>query len=227
MPSTRYDGQLLYTDRQLRAFFEAMGGRGLWIVTSDHGEGLGNHRYMGHGKSVYDEQIRVPLVFYFGDQRYAPRRIEGLVRLVDVAPTLAELAGGSFAGETIPTVGESLLPLFEDPEASWSIRTVFAQRRPADELRLKQGWISGDVFALRTERLKVIGHSGGENEIYDLAEDPFELDNLYGGREDDEHRRLLEGLRRRYLALVAQGEEFGTGGINPKYVEELKALGYL
>ena len=227
----RYDAQILSADRGLALFYDAMTSDGLardalWVVTSDHGEGLGNHRYMGHGKTVYDEQIRVPLLFYFADRRFTPRRLPGLARLVDVAPTLAELLGTSFDGGTIPAVGRSFLPLFEDPEAAWDVRTVFAQRRPADDLRLRQGWIPGEVFALRTERYKLIGHSGAENEVYDLERDPFELENL-AGNGSAELERLLAGLERSYRALVAQGEHVGAGEINPEYVEELRALGYL
>ena len=223
----RYDAQILSVDRELRRFFDATPAPcGLWIVTSDHGEGLGNHRHMGHGKTLYEEQIRVPLLFYFADRRYAVRRIGGLARLVDVAPTLAELLGTSFEGAGIPPAGRSFLPLFEDPGTPWEVRTVFAQRRPADELRLKQGWIPGEVYALRTDRYKVIGHSGGENEVYDLTVDPFELENLAASG-DAELERLLEGLERSYRGLVEQGEHLGHGEINPEYVEELRALGYL
>ncbi len=195
-------------------------------MTSDHGEGLGNHDYLGHGKTVYNEQIHVPLVFYFADRRLEPRRVGGLVQLVDVPPTLAELAGASFDGQLMPPAGRSLVPLFEDPGAAAPARAVFAQRRPADEKRLAHGWRPGEVFALVTDRHKVIAHSEGHDEIYDLTADPFELQNLID-RPSPEQRRLLESLRRQYRAMAAEGEELGSGTINPEYVEELKALGYL
>lgn len=227
----RYDGQLLSTDRQLRRFFETLeteklSDDALWIVTSDHGEGLGNHDYMGHGISIYEEQIRVPLIFHFADQRFPPGRIKSLARLVDIAPTLARLVGTSFADQVIPPVGQSLMPLLKDPNSAWSVRTAFSQRRPADEMRLTQGWAPGDVFALSAERYKVIGHSEGDHEIFDLRQDPFELDNL-AADPPEEAARMLEALLRGFRAMNAQGQQMGEGTINPEYIEELKSLGYL
>jgi arylsulfatase A-like enzyme len=227
----RYDAQILSVDRALADFFaaveaEGLGREALWAVTSDHGEGLGNHDYMGHGKTLYAEQIRVPLLLHFSDGRYPPRRVGGLVQLVDLGATLAELAGASFDGQVIPAAGRSLRPLLADPGRVWDAQTVYAERRPADEQRLAEGWPPGDVVALRTARYKLIVYSEGDDEIYDLEGDPFELRNLI----DDpppEKDRLLEGLLRRHRAMKEEGERLGTGEINPEYIEELKALGYL
>lgn len=227
----RYDAQILSVDRALADFFaaiesEGLGREALWAVTSDHGEGLGSHDYMGHGKTLYVEQIRVPLLLYFSDQRYRPRRVAGLVQLVDLGATLAELAGASFDGQVIPAAGRSLLPLLADPGRAWDAQSIYAERRPADEERLAEGWPPGDVFALQTARYKVIAFSEGEDEIYDLAQDPFELRNLI----DDpppEKDRLFAGLLRRHQAMKEEGERLGAGEINPEYLEELRALGYL
>ena len=106
------------------------------------------------------------------------------------------------------------------------LRAVFSQRRPVDDKRLRWGWLPGDLFALRTERHKVIGHSEGHHEIYDLTADPFEMNNL-ADEASDEQMRLLEALLRQYDAMVKQGEHLGSGEIDPKYAEELRALGYL
>jgi arylsulfatase A-like enzyme len=83
----RYDAQIASVDRQLRRFFEELesstpDSRTLWVVTSDHGEGLGNHHYGGHGKYLYGEQIHVPLIFYGGDGGIAPGTVEERVRHV-------------------------------------------------------------------------------------------------------------------------------------------------
>ena len=227
----RYDAQILSTDRAIERFFqtletEDLAENALWIVASDHGEGLGNHEYMGHGKTIYDEQIRVPLLVYFTDGRTAPRRVPGMVSLVDVAPTLAELVGASFDEQIIPPAGRSLLPWISgDPEAR-PARTTFAQRRPADERRLKEGWTPGDVYALQGPRYKVIRSTEGHIELFDLESDPFELVNR-AGEDLAEKGQLLEGLERQITAMERQGELLGSGEINPAYVEELRALGYL
>ena len=228
----RYDGQIVSTDAAVRSFYEAMESEGLgrealWIVTSDHGEGLGNHRFMGHGMAVYDEQIRVPLLYYFSDLRYPARRFDDLVRLVDVAPTLAELVGTSFKGDSIPAAGVSMLPLFEDAESGWGVRDLFTQVHCAEKVQRLRKRIPEEIYALRTARYKIIGRSDGEDELYDLRNDPFELENLAADGTTPETERLLEGLARTYRAYLAQSEHLGSGEIDPDFVKQLRALGYL
>ncbi len=227
-----YDGQILSSDRALADFYAKLEAEGLtegalWVVTSDHGEGLGNHDHMGHGKTIYNEQTRVPLLFHFADGRYAPRRVEGLFRLVDVAPTIAKLAGASFDAQVLPLAGQSFVDVLADAEHPWPVATAFSQRRPADEMRLRTGWESGEVFALQSESFKVIAKTEGEHEVYDLASDPFEHRNLFADPPAEKERMLRE-LVRMYREMVRQGEErLGSAEINPEFIEELKALGYL
>jgi arylsulfatase A-like enzyme len=225
----RYDGQILAADAALERLFDAAAARGLdrdalWIVTADHGEGLGNHDFKGHGARLYNEQIRVPLLFYFADQRYSRRSIDRLVRHVDVLPTLADLVGASLEGQVFPVVGHSLRPLFEGREGDFAPRYAFAQRREADEPPAP-GWERGDVFSLQSRDFKYIHHSEGEDEFYDLRRDPLETEDRAGTREIQE--RMRASAVRLKQVMAEQGAELGREGINPKYVEELKALGYL
>ncbi len=225
----RYDGQLWSVDQELGRFFSAHQSTSpadsLWVITSDHGEGLGNHGRIGHGMYIYNEQIRVPLIFHFTSTRYPPARVLAPVRLVDVAPTLAELVGSTLEGQVIPIEGRSLLPLIKDPQSSLDL-PVFAQRRPADQLRLREGWPAGEVYSFQSPERKVIIHSEGQSEIFDLGQDPFELDNLIDPDSADQ-RRVLEQLGKRFQEMFRQGEQIGEGEILPKHYEELKALGYL
>lgn len=229
----RYDGQILSVDRHLADFFARIEAEGLmdgslWVVASDHGEGLGNHDHMGHGKSIYNEQTRVPLLFYFADGRYEPRRLDGLFRLVDVAPTIAETAGTSFESQVLPMAGRSFLGVLAE-NRPWTVETAFSQRRPADERRLHLGWEPGEVFALQSRDFKVIAKTEGQHEVYDLGSDPFELHDLAGEPDPPaEKERMLRELVRMYRKMVQQGEErLGSSEIDPEFVEELKALGYL
>lgn len=225
----RYDGQILAADAALERLFDAAAARGLdrdalWIVTSDHGEGLGNHDFKGHGARLYNEQIRVPLLFYFADERYGRRSIDRLVRHVDVLPTLADLVGASLEGQVFPVVGHSLRPLFEGRDGDFAPRYAFAQRREADEPPAP-GWERGDVYSLQSRDFKYIHHSEGEDEFYDLRRDPLETDGRAATREIQQ--RMRASAVRLKQVMAEQGAELGREGINPKYVEELKALGYL
>jgi arylsulfatase A-like enzyme len=93
-----YDGDLLYTDGQIGEFFEWLEEREEWdsalvIVLSDHGEEFMEHGNVGHGQSVYQELLHVPLMIKFPQGKWAGRRVTALASLVDVLPTLADLMG--------------------------------------------------------------------------------------------------------------------------------------
>jgi arylsulfatase A-like enzyme len=227
----RYDGQLSSVDKQLGQFFAKVKGMGLyqdslWVITSDHGEGLGNHGFLGHGMYIYNEQLHVPLMVHSADGRFRAARIETQVQLVDLAPTLAELVGTTFENQPIPINGRSLVRLLHDPTAGLEPVAAFAQRRPADEKRLLEGWPPGDVFAFQERGRKVIVSTEGKTEIYDLQVDPFEHTNLAEGTSEDV-TAVVDELTRRFARLTSQGELVGDGEIQPEYVDELKALGYL
>ena len=88
-----YDGEILFVDSEIRRVYEYLREKGfgphtLWIITSDHGEGLGNHRWLGHGKHIYNEQIHVPLIFYFSSGSFPASSVEQLVEHIDILPTV-------------------------------------------------------------------------------------------------------------------------------------------
>ena len=225
----RYDAEVAFADRELGRLFDAMerGGfnaRALWVVTADHGEGLGSHGYGGHGLYVYNEQIRVPLIVYERG-RNAGTRVHDLVRLVDVLPTLAERAGFRFdpRGFTVP--GRSLWPLLRAPW--WPRRTppLFAQRRPPDGAE-RAYWERGELFSIQDLDWKYIVHTEGKDELFDLRSDPLELRNVV-----DAPSSVREGLRRRaretMAALAREGARVRPVPFEPRTREELRALGYI
>jgi arylsulfatase A-like enzyme len=226
-----YDGQLMRLDRELGRFFRWTQDHGLysnslWVITSDHGEGLGNHRFLGHGRYIYNEQLWVPLLIHSGGGSFRPRRIAEMVHLVDLAPTLAEIIGGSFSEQQIPIVGRSLVGLMESSGSGWQPVSAFAQRRPVDQKRLDEGWIPGEVFAFQDGRRKFILATEGGTELYDLERDPFEHVNL-ADDSDQRQQDLTEELTERFRRMMGQGEAIGDGEIQPEFIEELRALGYL
>lgn len=112
-----YDGTIAYVDSVLRAFFAELEALGLAaettvVLTSDHGEEFREHSRLGHTQ-LYPESLFVPLLVVSPRQEEGAR-IERLVRLVDVAPTLCDLAGV----EAPPDLaGESLVPCLASPDA--------------------------------------------------------------------------------------------------------------
>jgi len=227
----RYDGQLYAVDKALKSFYGKLGARELldesiWFITSDHGEGLGNHHRMGHGRYIYDEQIHVPLLIHSPTDGLAIGRVSNMVGLVDVAPTIAALVESSMETQAIPVVGQSILPLLHDRRARWTVTETFSQRRPADERRVKEGWLPGDVYATRSDDRKLIINTEGSCEYYYLGADPFEIDNVCDPFEPDV-AELIRLLTEAYEGMQSQGEAMHSGVASPEVIEELKALGYL
>ena len=105
LDTDQYDAAVAYTDHMIGAFLEELRARGLdedtvVAITSDHGEPLGQRGDLVHGLSLHEELVRIPLVLFVPWDR-APQRVQPLVGLGDLGPTLLELAGaGAMQGAT-------------------------------------------------------------------------------------------------------------------------------
>ncbi len=172
-------------------------------VTADHGEGLGDHGWWGHGV-LYQEQIRVPLALA-GPGVPAALQVADRVRLVDLGPTLLQLGAGLAFPESVD--GISLWPLMERRQAGLEPRR---RDRPgpayADAVALMRYGAVFDpqvveerddqLYAWIVDDLKWIRHRlrQDESELYDLDADPGETRNLFRQRPRDAARldRSLE-----------------------------------
>jgi hypothetical protein len=131
------------------------------VFGADHGEGWGEHGTNFHGQNLYDEQVRVPLMIRVPG--VAPREVDTPVSLIDLGPTFLDLMGAPTPPQFM---GESLVPFLRGQTPTLT-RPIIA------EGRMKQSMILDDGFkVLRDQR-------SGSLEIYDLNQDPGELDNLY------------------------------------------------
>jgi arylsulfatase A-like enzyme len=230
----RYDAEVRFVDEQLRRLYEGLASRGLadatlWVVTADHGEGLGNHRWMGHGQA-YEESLRVPLIFHAPDGRLASRRVASIVEHVDLLPTVLALVEGVEASDD-PISGRSLVPLLrgEPPRAP---RAAFGQRgaipREDEVRRLPQedpGDLDGQQFALTEARWKLLQHTAGPDRLYDLASDPYESRDLLAEGEAPQAERLRRALDERLRSLRRTTPL--APEVDSETAEELRALGYV
>ena len=173
-----YMAMVSLIDEQVGRILEALEETGqdrdtLVVFMSDHGEMLGDHGIYFKGPHFYDCQMRVPLVVRWpagGIQ--SGRRIEGMVELVDLAPTLLDAAGMEVPGRM---QGKSLLPMLKgEEETGYVHEQVFAEYYNA--------WTHGDAYGtmLRTSGEKIVVYHGtDQGEFYDLENDPDEFFNLW------------------------------------------------
>jgi N-acetylglucosamine-6-sulfatase len=163
----------------------------LIVFMSDNGWALGEHRW-NNKKAAFEESIRIPMVIRYDPEITTPRTDTHLVLNLDIAPTIA-----SVAGVTAPGVdGTSFQPLFADDQAPW--RHDFLIEHHSTPSR-------GDIptycgirdDGLQPEGYTYVAYATGEEELYDLAVDPYELDNVASS---PDYASQLAALR-----LVAQG----------------------
>ncbi len=172
---TFYDSGLAYTDAAIGRLLERLDQLGLSestvvVLTSDHGEALGEHSSAGHG-NLYDDNLMVPLVIATPNLERGSARVERQVRQIDLAPTLIELAGL----ELPPADGRSLVPLLMGDPAG--------QRHP--RRAISYNGLNNLGLAVRDGgRFKYIfgdspwPESSRREEVYRLAGDASELNNL-------------------------------------------------
>jgi N-acetylglucosamine-6-sulfatase len=184
---------LLAVDRAVRDVMAALADTGrlsqtLVVFTSDNGILWGEHRWQK--KAVpYEESIRVPFVVRYDPLVRRDRVDEHLVVNIDLAPTAADAAGVAAPGAD----GASLLPLLAKGKAAW--RSSFLLEHLGDH---DSG--APTFCGVRTTTLVYVYYATGEEELYDLRADPYELSNIVetqpgnGGPELQSMRRLLSDL---------------------------------
>ena len=191
----RYVPALLAVDEgvgRILAVLEAQGtiDRTVILLTSDNGYWFGEHNLSLERRLPYEEAIRMPLLIRYPALVEAGREISGLVSSVDIAPTVLELAGAGI-GDHIQ--GRSFVPLFAGRAAGWRDTVLiefYTYENPMPWL------VDMDYRAVRTDRFKYIHWTRhpGENELYDLVEDPFEMSNRFT---DPDYAAVVAGMRLR------------------------------
>ncbi|TPG58629.1 DUF4976 domain-containing protein [Roseomonas nepalensis] len=188
-----YLGNVTLIDEKIGELLSALRERGyledaVVIFTSDHGECLGDHGLIQKW-SMYDVVTRVPTILWSTAGRFpGGRRVEGQCQLFDLGPTILELAG-----LTPPADFEarSLLPALEGKE--WTPRTHVFCEQAGDVALGGVEFITG----VRSDGWKLVHFKGSaEGQLFDLARDPGEVDNLWNDPAHlDKRRELLDVIR--------------------------------
>ena len=154
------------------------------VLLADHGDMLGE-RGLWYKMSFFEDSARVPLVVH-APKRFAPKRVATPVSLVDILPTLSELAGDGVPESIDPMPGQSLLDLCRD-----DVEDRVADRREVVGEYMGEGAIA-PIVMIRRGTWKYVHSPVDPDQLYDLATDPLERDNL---AEDAAYSERLAGLR--------------------------------
>ncbi|HEV7501901.1 MAG TPA: sulfatase-like hydrolase/transferase, partial [Vicinamibacteria bacterium] len=211
--SSPYHGEVAYTDSLLRALLEPLlaagkDGRTLVVLTSDHGEGLGEHGEKTHGIFAYDTTLRVPLILY-APRLFAPRAPAERVRHVDILPTVLDALSLAVPKDA---TGRSLLAL-----ASGRGAAAEPSYFEALSSSVNRGW--APLTGLAQDRFKFIDLPIPE--LYDLEADPHETRNIAATEP-----RTLETIRAQLARLRAADRGAKRGEEDAETRERLRSLGY-
>jgi choline-sulfatase len=215
-----YDGEVAWSDELVGRLLTALSDAGLIdstlvIVTSDHGEGLGDHGEAVHGYFIYETTLHVPLVVR-GPGVKAGIVIEPVTRSVDLFPTVLDMLG--LKERASQTSGRSLAPALrgeafgDEPSFAESLVPL-----------VHYGW--SDLRSVRDGRWKYILAPNAE--LYDLDRDPGERANLVD-REPSRARAMRAGLEQRLRGELASAKSGPASAAVPAdLLEKLGALGYV
>lgn len=203
-----YDGGVRYTDEKLAPVLGALSRLGLdqntvVVITSDHGESLGERGTVGHNE-VYDVQLKVPLIVHLPSGHHA--EIDTPVQSIDVLPTLLATLG--VPSPELP--GTDVRAFVDAPPEP-------ARHRLAERGSTVRGTVRTD------ERFSLHVDGGEPSALFDLQRDPAETTDLL----DSEPERA-ERMRSAYEALGARGERVPVypEDLDEKTRDQLRALGY-
>lgn len=208
-----YDDEIRSLDARLVPFLERRLEDDQTVVglLSDHGESFLEKESMGHCRSVWDSEVRIPILFLGPEVPAA--RIPLPVEAMDLASTLVDLAG---LERPRTFRGRSLLPLFRRPDAE------------AETSAMSQ---AGRWRSLTLGRTKLVerreGNGPGRSlQLFDVVEDPAELRDL-SSEEPETTRRLLQRLLERDRIARASKPAAEANRQLDEHIEQLRALGYL
>ena len=228
-----YDAAILDIDEILGSLLERLRGSGvldrtLLVLTSDHGESLGEHGYLQHGPRVDEPVLHVPLLVRFpATSGHVQRgsRIAQLVRTVDILPTILDVLGLQAPG---PLDGQSLLPAVEDgAQLQLTAYAESGREFMGVDPELVLPGIAGRRRMFRNLRFKLVyrpGMTGPDYTLYDLVNDPAEASDVtlrWPG--------IQESLRSSLDAIIASDPDVARTetDVSSTQRERLRPLGYV
>ncbi len=214
-----YDGEISYVDFYIGKIVEDLKKKNILkntiiIITSDHGESLGEHNELTHGVFCYNSTLKVPLIFYNPSAFKKDRVVSNRVKLKDIMPTMIELfdletsvknSGSSFAEQLFSNISRK------------SRKTYFESVYAQEEMNWAPltGIIDGDYKYISLPK----------PELYNLKKDPNELVNLYN-KERKKAKQLDKKLKHYMLSNSSEGQS-ARKKLSENDLKKLESLGYI
>lgn len=192
----------------------------IFVFLSDHGEEFWDHGGTFHGATLYRELTRVLMMFSSPSRGIVPGRVDANVSLIDVLPTLVDLAGGEPDSEW---KGYSLRPILEGAAGASALesklrdRTLYAHLAPRGAARHRWAAFNHDSYLIETK--------SGEIELFDATDVAQASDVLAAN--PDRARFLVMGLASLKQDRGRTGTDEVEVELDPKLLETLRSLGYV
>ncbi len=209
-------------DRSIQAIIDRLKANGqydntLIIYSGDNGYQWGEHTLWGKAMP-YQESLRVPFVAFMPG--IAPRVDQSIIApSLDIGPTLFELAG-----ITKVTAGQSILPLLNDPAAPWRTSLYIEE---TDSLLNNSLFTGNAIYAgIVTANNEYAKYGTGEEELYDLVADPFQLNNLHNDPTQAALKASLLATATAQLGLaIVPVPSFKAGKVGSAYRYQMRIWG--
>ena len=242
-----YDGEVARVDALVGALVDALEQSGrldatLLVITSDHGENIGDHGHFRHVFSLYGTTVRIPLIVVLPDGQRAGEVRPEPASLVDLFATLLAQCGieppsGATTGrDLLADAGDaSEAPIYAEYYTPLQALGLFSP----EEFAANRARLSPFLRRLRSVQVgdwRLIAASDGSHELFDLSSDPGERRNLAGSPSSLEREQRLAALLDAFVERAGGEpplpEELGTpgaafGDLDPESARRLRALGYV
>jgi len=233
-----YDGEIAYLDTKVKEIFDYlkdldMFDRTLLIITSDHGENIGEHNLMGHQFCLYDTLLRVPLIIRHPDLFSGGRMENRHIQLQDIYFTILDILDICIDRQDArkhsllnPDYARQIIAEHEVPKFTLA---CLAKRFP----RLRMESLDQMLRCIYSEGMKYIWKSEGKDEMYDILKDPQEACDLTP-KNMEQGMKYLEMMKRKWASMGKDAEEKGSKSVDfskdqmdLEVQKKLKELGYI
>jgi len=236
-----YDSEIYYTDHNIGKLLQALDDMHIKdstmvVLVADHGESLGQHGYVGHGRHVYEGIVHIPLIIRYPGHVKPGQVIGTPVSIVDVTPTVVDLSVKNVvaAKKKVPIIfsGRSLAPSLEDgknPTDRWIYYVTFPGKKGYAPQWLSWMWVKNEELPLRFGRIdhfsKMIWDPNERKlSLYDLRADPYEDRPRVIADSNPTYEADTSELKKWFSRTETRAAE---QKLSPHDEEVLKSLGYV